>query len=100
MFRIRMPNGRLMLTDEILMVNADNGIFHTANKEDANAVALKTNTGCYLIQCKSQNRYGLIATYNQQLCMNGHTKFSHHDFEAMPLSEEVYKTLADQTDDI
>lgn len=103
MYRLRMPNGRLVQTSTILMVNTENGEYHTCSKEDADAVAFCTEGNenrCYLIQCTSHTNRVLLTDINRQLWQNGCVKLSHHNFYVTPLSPDTYHTLADQTGDV
>lgn len=103
MYRLRMPNGRLVETSTILMINTENGEYRTCTKEEADAIAVCVEGGgnrCYLIQCTSHTNRVLLTDINRQLWQNGYAKLSHHNFCVTSFSPEAYHTLADQTGDV
>lgn len=103
MYRLRMPNGRLVETSEVLMICAENGEYHTGTREDTDAMAIRAEGSggrCYLIRCASHTNRVLLTDINRQLWQNGCAKFSHHNFYAAPLPSEVYDKLAGEVGDL
>lgn len=81
MYRMRMPNGRLVETGEVLMICTENGEYHTCTRDKADSMVIRTEgNGCYLIQCSSHTNRVLLTDINRQLWQNGCAKFSHHNF--------------------
>ena len=103
MYRLRMPNGRLVETDEILMICTENGQYRTCTKGEADAMAIRTEgkeNRCYLIQCNSHTNRVILTDVKRQLWENVCAKFSHHNFYVSQLSSEIYDTLVNETGDM